>query len=298
MYVVGIRRRGIDVWDCDSKQRLATVTAEGLLGYGRSSDDGRMLAALAADLCTVVVWDIGDIHNCKVKYEIKQSAPIYTMCFTRGSDQLIMGQLDKVALYDAVDGSLFRAAEDDITSTTILVRPVGDEILAVSCDGILRMWDAALGSCRLKRLHISIQSVCVAPSEDLAALAISDGILILDLGLLEPRTTIQITVRVVTNLQFSTAGTRILARVLCGGSNTHVYDVNSAALLFQFYSNCIAFLSLDNTRIYGSSTDEKLTCWEAESGAEETCPFIALDITPPSRYISIFEMASPVVVLM
>jgi WD40 repeat protein len=248
---------------------------------------------------TVLVWDISDIQNCKVMYEIKQSAPIYALCFTMGSDQLIMGQLDKVALYDANNGNLLLAADDGITSSTILVRPVGNEILAVSSDGAVRMWDATLGSCRHTRLNTIILNGCVTLLEDLAALAVSDGILLLNLGTLEPRMMMGDTVRSVTNLQFNTTGTRILARVLCGLCNTRVYDVNSAALLFEIRSNCTAFFSVDNTCIFGSSAYGQFCCWEAESGVEATCPFgAAYDVSLRCRYISMFEIASPVVVLM
>jgi hypothetical protein len=66
MYLVGIRRDGVDIWDCDSKQRLAILaTAEQLLGCGCSSYDGRMLAAVGHDFFTVVIWEIGDFITVK-----------------------------------------------------------------------------------------------------------------------------------------------------------------------------------------------------------------------------------------
>jgi WD40 repeat protein len=235
-------------------------------------------------------------------YEIKQTAPIYAISFTKGSDQLIIAQqFGAVAVYDTENGVLLRTlpAEDGSTSSTILVRPVGNEILTVSSDGAVRMWDAALESCRLSRLNTIIQSVCVAPLEDLAALAVTGGaLLILDLGTLESRmTTMRNMLRGVTNLQLNTAGTRILARVFRGEYNTRVYDVNSAALIFEFHSNCVALFSLDNTYIFGSSACGQLSCWEVDSGAEATSPFITHDISLRSQYISMFEIASSMVLM-
>jgi WD40 repeat protein len=307
MYVVGIRYRGVDIWDYSSRQFMTTLSSPTRSNiprmYSCSSDCG-MLATFNGDIQHINVWDIADICDCKELPLIKATSPsrigVGALCFLKYSDHLVVGFMNNIALYDARSASMLLQMSDvgvqrpDATVTFIHSHP--DRFITVTRSGVVQDWNLNLTEIGRQEVGIGVECACAATSGDSIAIKTEEGLFFVGLPTAKStKSLLNFGLREVGGLQFNSEGTQILVTWIYG-SRTSVYDVASAAFLFEFHSQSVSCYSSDGTSIYGSNEDG-IFCLDAMTGSLLPCQFCKHPLSNGEYYKVLCVLSSTVVIL-
>jgi WD40 repeat protein len=280
MYLVGTSRQSIDIWDCQSKERITSLR----LPYYNNpvlysfSSDGLLLAIASSNRLGVTIWDISNVVDRRELCQLKISCAVFdqisSIGFMKNCERLIVGYQSKVGLYDARCGLLLQWTSV-IYHGVKFCRGTDDMIVTLSGNGVLQLWDSNLTETRQQRLEISVIGACISPAGDLAAVASTASLIVVNLVTLELREMFAGVSLSSASFQFNMDGTRVLGNAL-DTSRVLVLDVVNEIVLFGFDSCGGVCFSSDARSIYfGSVTDDKfyLAAVDSETGESVPCPF-------------------------
>jgi WD40 repeat protein len=292
IYFVGVRLDGVDIWDYETKQLLTTLN----MPYGQTrgnvravssslfccSNDGGVLAVSTSSE-GVIVWNTSDISDCKIICDITvHDTPQYTgslsaVCFTENHGHLVAAVGMTFKVFDTASGAFVRGVEAHNDRIIVLVA-INDEMISVSVDGTIKVWDACFVESRQHRLDRDIKSACVSPSGDVIAVVQDEKkLLILDVATFQLRNSFEGHVDIVILGEITSDGC-LLARQSIGLSAQmyRVYDIVTGTLVAAMLSSCDVCRSLDCKYYYGSDLSGNIVCYDFETRSQVECPFTRL----------------------
>jgi WD40 repeat protein len=305
MYFAGVRAfgSGIDIWDYDSREHLATLMLGSCWADCTFSCDGSLLAATTSDCEVVSVFNISNVGDRVELYELEMPDAVQfagRVLFTSSGEHIIVGWHEKLAMYDAASGTLLQVVEPHEQGDYIReIRQFGDRLLTGSDSGMLIEWSTHLDRFRSVQTGEPFYQLCVTRVGDVIALNVADrGIRILDGTTLQQATTFGGDI-ICDFLQFNTTGDRLLGSWFDVYRTVGVFDVLTGSLLFHILADYGLCYSLDSSYIFGSSAKGCISCWDAETGLEVESPFQLTDINARNTtYHYLCVVGSATVVLM
>jgi WD40 repeat protein len=297
MYLIGTRSDRIAIWDCESKQHLATLTSTCLYNpdvYSCSSD-GRLLAVCSGNCHRVIVWDISDISDCKELPELTVSISavvVYSLCFVPNSERLIIGYQNEIALVDVGSGTLLHTALAE-GRRLVSVHWFNDGIISVSCDGTVQGWDVNLTANWQQKLGPYFIRGYTARSGKCMALvphSVPGSIFLLDFVTMQVRQAFK-GLPPFGRLQMSMDGSRILVS-LSYDPKELVLDVVREVVMFEFFTFGGVCFSPDEVCVYGTSPDGTIFALDAETGSSLPLSFPSCSV--PCCNLSVHDIAGVV----
>jgi WD40 repeat protein len=305
MYFVGVRASGsgIDIWDYNSKEHLATLMVGCCWTDSTFNCDNGLLAATTYDCDVVSVFNISNEDKRVGLYELEMPDDVQfssRVLFTSSGEHIIVGWHEKLAVYDANSWRLLEVVEPHEEGDYIReIRQFGDRLLTASDSGILVEWSTHLDRFRSVQTGEPFYQLCVNHVGDVIALSVDRGIRILDGTTLQQATTFGGDI-ICDFLQFNTTGDRLLGSWFDVDRTVGVFDVLTGSLQFKhILANNGVCYSLDSSYIFGSSAKGCISCWDAETGLEVESPFQLTDINARNTtYHYLCVVGSATVVLM
>jgi hypothetical protein len=199
---------------------------------------------------------------------VEDGENVYTVCFMKNIDQLLVGYDDKVRLYDVHTGSsLLR-----MIVATIFIHRFFDKTVTCSRNGLLQEWDDTLTEIRRYNLGFKVNCACIGHIDDTIAAAAGDYIAAVDLAVLTSKKMFA----GIANpwcLQFSVDGSKIVAG-LYNSTKNFILDVVNETVLYEFDSYGVACFSFDSKSIYvRSSQHSSITALHVETHSWDALSF-------------------------